>query len=401
MAQVISTAGFRAPNRTAEALDTILKGLQIAEAGYGLVTKAEDRSVLERQREIQREREERELKIREGQEGRAVQQAERETQGIMTPRQIAELQKGGLRVGPSDGGPLQSGQFKIKSTTGEELVVSPAIRPPDFERVETVDEQGRPVVRFVRKGADLAGQTFIKPPPQQKQAPSRLAVRTERTPEGGTQTVVRDLAAGDVLPEEAPTGKEIRRDVRNLVQDTEQHRGALLNIESVEKKLGFDLEDFDAQTGLVAGKEVDLPGVSLPLVGRVATTSEARSLKDRIARVFNTELKTRSGAAVTDQELNRLREEFGQGKFNTEAQLIEALKEYKRLAIEAMASHEAGFDPLVLREYSERENALTSRSFARGRNDALVDAQGQPRPPSREEILLELQRRGRVVQNGN
>lgn len=129
-------------------------------------------------------------------------------------------------------------------------------------------------------------------------------------------------------------------------------------IAGIEKTLGFPLEAaaFD-QKGelLVGGKKVDLPGVSIPGIGRVtAYSGKARELADRAAKIFNTELKDRSGAAVTSNELDRLKGEFSQGKFNTEPELIRALADYKRALGKELKRREAAFRPEVVQTYGSR-----------------------------------------------
>lgn len=146
------------------------------------------------------------------------------------------------------------------------------------------------------------------------------------------------------------------------------------SIAAVEKQLGFSLDDWDAKSGKAAKKgvngavlqEVDLPGASVPLLGRVtAFSGDARQLESRVAKVFNTELRDRSGAAVTTPELERLKSEFAAGKFNTESEMIGALQEYKAAARSAMKNIELGAPPEALEEYRSR-GGLVSESMNNG-----------------------------------
>ncbi|MGE3681950.1 MAG: hypothetical protein AB7G93_09505 [Bdellovibrionales bacterium] len=138
------------------------------------------------------------------------------------------------------------------------------------------------------------------------------------------------------------------------------------SLSSVESQMGFALDDYDPKTNKAKGNEVDLPGVSVPGVGRFNFYSDkARTLDNSMARVFNVELKDRSGAAVTTPELERLKAEFSSGKFNTEQEKIAALKEYKRLATIAMKNVEAGYEPRVVDKYQDR-GGMTSRTVGGG-----------------------------------
>jgi hypothetical protein len=135
------------------------------------------------------------------------------------------------------------------------------------------------------------------------------------------------------------------------------------NMHTVEGILGAPLEQYDPKTESINGKKVDLPGTSLPGIGRVyAPGSDGETLHAAMSNIFNTTLKERSGAAVTDQELNRLKGEFAQGKFNTEGKMIEALQRYKRILQKRMTQHEAAFKPEVRNLYRS-QGGMTSEDF--------------------------------------
>lgn len=104
-------------------------------------------------------------------------------------------------------------------------------------------------------------------------------------------------------------------------------------------------------------KKDDLPGVNVPLLGRVsAYDSDARMLNSKMAKIFNVELKDRSGAAVTDPEMNRLREEFASGKFNSESEMVQAIKDYRQASINALQRAEQAYSPEVRAKYKEFGN---------------------------------------------
>lgn len=151
--------------------------------------------------------------------------------------------------------------------------------------------------------------------------------------------------------------KEFESNIQKLSKSAEGTQSALNAIDNVEQTLGAPLESFEIKGGKLTkdGKGVDLPGVSLPLVGRVSAYSDAaRNLQSAASTVFNTILKDRSGAAVTNSELERLKIEFGQGKYNTEAELVNALKLYKLGVAKELKNREAGFKPEVVEEYTTR-----------------------------------------------
>lgn len=152
------------------------------------------------------------------------------------------------------------------------------------------------------------------------------------------------------------------KQVEKLSDRLEPYQATFGAVESVEQLLGAPLEAFDNKGGtlLKNGKSSDLPGVNVPGIGRVSFFSgDARQLTAAISGIFNRELKTRSGAAVTTQELERLKTEFNTGKFNTEAELIAGLKRYKAELRKAFNGIKAGAPQGAVREYEERGGQTT------------------------------------------
>lgn len=126
---------------------------------------------------------------------------------------------------------------------------------------------------------------------------------------------------------------------------------------------GFKVEDYNPDTGMVGDKKINLPGVSIPGIGRISFySSDARDLASTLGRLFNIELKSRSGVAVTIPELERLKVEFAQGKFNNEHEMIKALQRYKRALFNGMQNIESGFTPEAV-QTNEQRGGATSRAL--------------------------------------
>lgn len=159
----------------------------------------------------------------------------------------------------------------------------------------------------------------------------------------------------------------VQRQQERLRTEAEPIETVLANIERVENRLGNKLENLEINKkgkliSKESKKEQDLPGVSIPGIGRVNFyDTDARKLASDMESVFNIELKTRSGAAVTTPEMQRLRNEFAQGKFNTEAEMVDALQQYKKLAAEALQRAEATFSPETLELREQRRSDLNER----------------------------------------
>lgn len=162
--------------------------------------------------------------------------------------------------------------------------------------------------------------------------------------------------------------EKINSDLQKLSKEVSGTQDMLGALDEVETKLGGKVESFKfGENGEVLkdGKKVDLPGASVPGLGRVTFYDErARELKGAASRVFNATLKDRSGGAVTDNELERLRIEFNEGKYNTEKELIDALQRYKRQTLVVLKNREAGFRPEVVNRYTEQggRTSLTAQA---------------------------------------
>lgn len=178
--------------------------------------------------------------------------------------------------------------------------------------------------------------------------------------------------------------REDESDVQKLSKDVKGTQEMLGALDEVEQKLGGRLEDFSRDESgnlMKGGKPVDLPGISVPGYGRVtAFSSSARELQGAADRVFNATLKDRSGGAVTDNELDRLKREFNQGKYNTEPELIDALQRYKRQTALVLKNREAGYKPNIVETY-KTQGGRTSGSLGTQFPEKQVEK--QPEVPNR------------------
>lgn len=166
----------------------------------------------------------------------------------------------------------------------------------------------------------------------------------------------------------AETGREnkknelIDKNTIKLKSDLTESQAVATTISDVEKLLGFNLDDVDLKTGMVKGKPVDLPGVNIYGKGRTTFySSEARELDDTMSKLFNVELKNRSGVSVTPPELQALKKEFSEGKFNTEEEKLKALKRFKQALKIAFRNIEAGYSKEVISEYADRGGFTSDR----------------------------------------
>lgn len=102
--------------------------------------------------------------------------------------------------------------------------------------------------------------------------------------------------------------------------------------------------------GMVEGALPD----STPRVAGIGVGDEGRQLRQGVATLFNIELKDRSGTAVQDSELQRLKDEFGSGSWKNEAQLRNGIAQYEARLKQVIQNIDAGVDPGARQEYVTR-----------------------------------------------
>jgi hypothetical protein len=99
----------------------------------------------------------------------------------------------------------------------------------------------------------------------------------------------------------------------------------------------------------------DVPGYGMTAAAPdFAISKEGQDLRQSVGNLFNIELRNRSGQAVTDSELQRLKGEFGQGGWKTDRQLREGIRLYESRLKEVIKNINAGERPEVIDEYTNR-----------------------------------------------
>lgn len=234
------------------------------------------------------------------------------------------------------------------------------------------EKQDAAVAAGVEKKAakELERQRFeyqkSKDEKSQALAERELAAKTE-------QNRLSREATEEARQERLGTAKEAKKErnvleLSKVLKDGQAMAGAYDEIDKELAKQGVSLDDLQVKKGKLVSsklnKEIDLPGVNLPGIGGVAFYSDdARDLRDVTQSVINTIVKERAGSAVANSEMSRIETEFSRGRFNTEAEKIQAIKRYKELMINSLKNKEAGFDPEAVKLYEER-GGTTSSKFA-------------------------------------
>lgn len=88
---------------------------------------------------------------------------------------------------------------------------------------------------------------------------------------------------------------------------------------------------------------------------------KARRVAESFQRIMNITLKDRSGAAVSNAEFERLRNELGAGLFATESDMLSAMDRMEEIASEHRLSQMAGFSSEAIDLYEQRGKTARKR----------------------------------------
>lgn len=190
-----------------------------------------------------------------------------------------------------------------------------------------------------KRGQDIANDQEMNTPgtPQAKSFAKFIQQAIPGAPDMGELSLARQkelagplFAQWSLLNKPQETKPMDSRVVERLGKDTEEKGGIVNAFNEVEKLLGGPL-----QTGLKGQR--DVPGVSLPILGNITAYSpEAKQLDSAIGAITNEISRTNFGASQSAGELKRLARELSTGRFNTEAERMDALARMKNLYAQAM-----------------------------------------------------------------
>ncbi len=169
------------------------------------------------------------------------------------------------------------------------------------------------------------------------------------------QKTRRDIASANL--ENARNNRTDRQDAINDRFDAGKLEGLSKRIEkSGAPQIEDSLNIIDA---LMDGKS-DIAGVGMidSLKPDFLVSEEGKQIRRNVAGVANTILKSRSGAAVTDQEYARFLNEAMTGKLTSEASLKSGLQKMRQDLVNMKSSIAKGYDPKIVKKYQENEGEL-------------------------------------------
>lgn len=121
----------------------------------------------------------------------------------------------------------------------------------------------------------------------------------------------------------------------------------------IETQLGAIEGSLRQYTDAKGGVTKDVPGFGRldSLVPNFAASTDALDLRQQVQGLANVVLKSRSGAAVTDQELRRFLVEAGNGKLMPESQLVKGIQAMRKWFDAQKINIRGGYSPEVVDAY--------------------------------------------------
>lgn len=164
--------------------------------------------------------------------------------------------------------------------------------------------------------------------------------------------VVIDANSGNVIGDAVPKAKPT--DTRQIVAlSKDLDKAGLAEGDAVIGAVEDAIRKNPDIASYISGPKSALPDLAVP--------QEVREARQAAQKLFNITLKNRSGAAVTNQELERLKKEFASGVWKTPQQYIAGVEQARNVIQKHYASIAAGYGPEVLREYNNNVRGLGGR----------------------------------------
>jgi hypothetical protein len=206
---------------------------------------------------------------------------------------------------------------------------------------------------------------------------------TQRAEDKAADRETRALAAAQLL-ELKKQGMALQAEIARGNQELKKLQFTMKadqGLQTQVTKLGAALEKANLpQTDVVLGQVEDALGkepakakhLASYIAGEnswkldLAVDQDVRVARQAVHKLFNITLKDRSGAAVTNQELERLKQEFATGVWKRPEQLLNGLEKARKIINNHYASVSAGFGPEALKAYNENIRGFGGRVVLEG-----------------------------------
>lgn len=156
--------------------------------------------------------------------------------------------------------------------------------------------------------------------------------------------------------------RQLQLDMAKEKRAQQQDQNIANKVENLSKRVTKDqLPEMESSLGTIegtlrqVGDKGDLPGFgATAMVPNIMLSSAGQDLRQQVQSLSNVIIKSRSGAAVTDQELKRFLLEAGQGKTMGDDQLRHGIGLIRKWFDQQKAATFSGYDKDVVAKYQEQ-----------------------------------------------
>jgi hypothetical protein len=163
-----------------------------------------------------------------------------------------------------------------------------------------------------------------------------------------------------------------------------QTGGKITRLEDVEINKG----NFITGPGInsPSGEDIDLPGATLPVVGRVDVKREGEhsELQGAIKQLLSAYQKTISGLTASDSEAKTIRDSLEQGKYTSEGQMLRGMKDLKTKILKYKEDKLNQYGLGARNRYLEGQRFIT-QAQANAIPNPPAQANAVPNPPAQEQ----------------
>lgn len=289
-----------------------------------------------------------------------------------------------------------------RAELGDQLKSAQGIQELDLE--DPMSERSKTAQKFVInafKMSDGADSDIIR------------GMSAKEIKELGVFDVMQNFAAAKAKAAEQAESRQLRIEQhqdrqqqqvenRDLRRETKEDKDVSRISDHISKSGLESLEDkLDEVEGIMGtlkkdpktGQPENIPGFGRvgSLAPNILRLGKAKKLQQLIKGLGNVQLKSRSGAAVTTQELQRFIGEFGSGTFESEEALLNGLTNLRRALAADKSAIFAGSPQEAVQKYNERFGANFEQQLpAQPLNQS---AQPSGLPPEKQSRLEELRRK--------
>jgi hypothetical protein len=236
-----------------------------------------------------------------------------------------------------------------ESMAARAIIADLGIKVPETANAAFLEKQFPAISTLMARRELIASQKAR----EEERKEERMALREQREEERAEKRSERQKERLEKQVERFGSNKELQ-----------EQRAALTQMEAAETKIGEMINDpsFSLDTYKKKEFKADIPGVSLPFIGRTKFyDTDARELDTSFQTILNQAIKSFAGKAVTKNELERIKTQYEGGKFANERDFLQAFADVKKAIRRGISTGEKAYTKEALEEYENRGGRVVSK----------------------------------------